>query len=81
MVYVALLMHSFSVQRDDFDHFVGLVQFGTCQQMHCIDIHIVDDLKLEDVESFNVSLERSGPDGSISLDLMVSMIEISDNDG
>ena len=65
----------------DFQEYSEVLQFGTCQRMYCVDITIVDDLVLELVESFNVSLERNGLDSRISLDPTVAQINITDDDG
>ena len=59
-----------------------MVEFTSCQRRHCVSsISIVDDLVLEDIESFNVSIVRNGLDNSISLRPTAAKIEISDNDG
>ena len=59
----------------------SLVTFHECDKRHCVNIEIVDDLVLEDVESFNVSIVRNGLDNSISLNPEVAQINITDNDG
>ena len=71
----------FSVADSDFGRFIDFVEFTSCQRTRCIDITITDDLVLEDVESFNVSLYRNGLDESIRLEPNVSKIEIRDDDG
>ena len=71
----------FSVKGNDYGQFVNLVGFTSCQRRRCVDITITDDLVLENVETFNVSLERNGLDDSIRLEPNVSKIEIRDNDG
>ena len=48
----------------------------------CYNLNIVDDVTVENVESFNVSLERTSDlDSRITLDLVNAVVEIIDNDG
>ena len=71
----------FSVKGNDYGEFVNLVRFTSCQRRRCVDITITDDLVLEDVESFNVSLDQNGLGNGIRLEPNASKIEIRDNDG
>ena len=71
----------FSVEGDDYERFIDLVRFASCQRTRCIDITIIDDLLLEDVELFNISLDQNDLGNGIRLEPNVSKIEIRDNDG
>ena len=50
-----------------------MVQFDECERRSCINITIVDD---EDIEYFNLTLERNGLHERIQLDL----VQITNND-
>ena len=70
----------------DGDDYTGLsgssLPFSACQKRSCVDITIHDDLTVEDVESFSVTLERTpGLDMRITLDQVEAEIEITDDDG
>ena len=65
----------------DFGQYSEVVRFSSCQRMYCDDITIVDDVVLELVESFNVSLERNGLHSRITLEPTVAQINITDDDG
>ena len=55
--------------------------FDACERRSCVNVSIVDDLVLENTESFFVSLERAaGLDARIRLDPVEAEIEIIDND-
>ena len=59
-----------------------VVMFDECELQSCTPVLIVDDMVLENVESFNVTLERTpGLDMRITLDPVDGEIEISDDDG
>lgn len=59
-----------------------VLMFNMCQKRSCADVPIVDDLVLENDESFSVTLDRTtGLDVRITLDLVEGEIEITDNDG
>ena len=59
-----------------------VLMFNMCQDRSCTGVPIVDDLVLENDESFNVTLERTpGLDMRITLDPVDEEIKITDNDG
>ena len=58
-----------------------IVQFNECEQRSCINITIVDDEVLENIEYFNLTLERNGLHERIQLDPVDGIVEITDNDG
>ena len=65
----------------DYVQITEVMPFTSCQRARCIGITIVDDLALEDDESFNVSLERNGLDDSIRLEPTTGQTHVIDNDG
>ena len=65
----------------DFEQYSGVLRFVACQPILCIGITIVDDLVLESLESFNISLEGVGLDSSFFLDPTVAQIDIINDDG
>ena len=69
------------MEDSDYGRFITLVRFTSCQRRRCVDITITDDLVLEDIELFNVSLDQNGLGNSFQLEPNVSKIEIRDNDG
>ncbi|ETW92157.1 MAG: hypothetical protein ETSY2_54335 [Candidatus Entotheonella gemina] len=76
-------MSTFSaVAPMDYGAVSTVVMFDECETQSCNPILIVDDDVLENVESFNVTLERTpGLDVRITLDPVDGEIEITDNDG
>ena len=56
--------------------------FAACQMRSCVDVYIMDDMILENVVSFDVTLERTPSlDTRITLDPVNGVVEITDNDG
>ena len=59
-----------------------ILMFEACQRRSCVTVTIVDDEVLENVESFNVTLERTPSlDMRITLDPVDGVVEITDDDG
>ena len=59
-----------------------LLSFAACQIRSCVNVSIINDVVLENVESFDVTLERTlGLDSRITLNPVDGVIEITDNDG
>ena len=66
----------------DFVGVTEVVMFDSCDVENCINITIVDDLILENIESFTVTLQEApGHDERIELDPTNADIIINDNDG
>ena len=66
----------------DYTSVTNILEFGICDTRQCIEIPIVDDMIVEETESFFVTLERTpGLDSRITLDPVDGEIEITDNDG
>ena len=62
--------------------FVVVLPFAPCDKRICVDVPIVDDEIVENVDTFEVTLERPpGLDSSITLVPVDGIVEISDNDG
>lgn len=58
-----------------------LLNFNELQMKSCVNMSIVDDAIVENVESFDVTLERTPDlDGRIILDPVDGVVEITDND-
>ena len=59
-----------------------LLQFGACETRQCVTVQIINDDKLEETESFNVSLEgASEVSSTLILDPQQALIYITDEDG
>ena len=65
--------------------YIGLstiLNFPACETKQCVNVTIVDDDVLENVESFDVTLERTpGLDMRITLDPVDGVVEITDDEG
>ena len=65
--------------------YIGLstiLSFPACETKQCVNVTIVDDEVLENVELFDVTLERTpGLDMRIRLDPVDGVVEIIDDDG
>jgi hypothetical protein len=70
-----------AVQIMDYDSLDMTLQFAECERMSCVNITINEDETLENIESFNVTLERNGLDSNITLNPTRAEIEIRDDDG
>ena len=56
--------------------------FGVCETRHCVNVTIVNDNELEEIESFEVTLERTpNLDSRIILAPVIATITIGDDDG
>ena len=62
------------------DYGTTVVQFDECERRSCINITIVDDEVLEDIEYFNLTLERNGLHERIQLDPVDGLVQITNND-
>ena len=73
---------NFSVVPMDYERLSTILMFDSCAKRSCASVNIVDDVILEDIESFFASLARStGLDTRITLDPVDAEIEITDDDG
>ena len=73
---------NFSVVPMDYERLSTILMFDSCTERSCASVNIVDDLILENIESFFASLTRStGLDIRITLDPVNAEIEITDDDG
>ena len=73
---------NFSVVPMDYERLSTILMFDSCTGRSCASVNIVDDLILENIESFFASLARStGLDIRITLDPVNAEIEITDDDG
>ena len=75
-------LSSFSVSPLDYIAVDTILMFAACQMRSCVNVTVVDDVILENVESFDLILERT-PDlnSRITLDSVNGVVEITDNDG
>ena len=56
-----------AVTPQDYDHVVSrVIPFDRCDTCECTHIHIVNDLILEEDESFNISLTSHGQEIAVS---------------
>ena len=59
-----------------------ILMFAACQMRSCVEVSIVNDTVLENVESFDVTLQRTPDlDTRITLTPVDAVVEITDNDG
>ena len=78
---MSTILHS-TVDPMDYLGVSTILMFEACQRRSCVTVTIVDDEVLENVESFNVTLERTpGLDMRITLDPVDGVVEITDDDG
>ena len=74
-------MLPFLVSPMDYGTVAASLIFEVCETRRCVNISIEDDMTLENIESFNVILERSpGLDSRIRLDPVIGVVRIIDND-
>ena len=67
---------------EDYDGISAIVFFAACQRKSCILVNITDDEILENIESFNFTLERTSElDSRISLEPVDGVVYINDDDG
>ena len=77
-----MIISSFSVAPMDYGTIDTILMFAACQMRSCVDVSIENDTVLENVESFDVTLERTSDlDSRITLDPVDGVVEINDNDG
>ena len=58
------------------------ISFGSCEKRKCVTICIVDDVILENTESFHITVERpSDVDTRITVDPAAGTVTIFDDDG
>ena len=75
-------LSSFSVSPFDYFAVTTILMFDACQMRSCVNVTIRNDVILENVESFNITLERTSDlDSRITLDPVNGVVEIIDNDG
>ena len=59
-----------------------ILRFSACDRKNCVKVFIVNDIILENDESFDLTLERTtGLDSRITLNPVNGVVEITDNDG
>ena len=75
------LLHK--VSPADYEGVEGAVlPFAACQRRSCLNVTIVDDVILENIEQFSVTLIRPlDLDQRITLDPVDGIVQITDNDG
>ena len=64
----------------DFSAQVTILQYGHCETNQCVNVQIVDDVRIENTESFNVSLEGGLGVNNFTLDPREVSIYIEDDD-
>ena len=57
------------------------LMFDSCETQQCSNITITNDVRLENTESFSITLLRATDTNNITLDPVVGEIEITDDDG
>ena len=72
----------FLVTPTDYDTVSSILTFAACETRQCEDVPIMEDMTLEMIESFIVTLERtSNLNNRITLTAVDGEINILDNDG
>ena len=75
------LLSSFSDSSLDYGVVDTILTFAACETRSCVSVFIMDDILLEDDESFNVNLERTlGLNSRITLNPVNGTVEIIDDD-
>ena len=78
---IFLLSFSFAASSLDYGALNAILKFAACEMRSCVDVYIMDDITLENDESFDLTLERtSGLNSRITLDPVNGVVEITDND-
>ena len=73
---------SLAVAPMDYGAVDTLLSFAACQIRSCVNVSIINDVVLENVESFDVILDRAPElDSRITLEPVNGVIELTDNDG
>ena len=58
------------------------LRFSACAKRQCLNVAILEDLLLEETETFTIHLEKSlGLSNEFTVDPSVKVINITDNDG
>ena len=76
--YIVLL--SFSGSLIDYGAVSTLLMFDSCETQQCTNITITNDVRLENTESFLITL-RTTDNNNITLHPVVAEIKITDDDG
>ena len=74
-----MLLPSFSGSLIDYAAVSTLLMFDSCKTQQCTNITIMNDVGLENTESFSITLRTT--DNNITLHPAVAEIEITDDDG
>ena len=78
----AIIYVTSAVAPMDYGHVATLLSFDACEMRRCVNVTIVNDVVLENVESFDVTLDRAPElDSRITLSPVDGIVEIIDNDG
>ena len=80
--YISTIISSLAVAPMDYGAVDTLLSFAACQIRSCVNVSIINDVVLENVESFDVILDRAPElDSRITLEPVNGVVEITDNDG
>ena len=65
----------------DYETLSTTLMFAACETRRCVSVAIVEDILVESIETFGVTLERTPDlDRNITLSPVTEVIEIIDND-
>ena len=82
LLYAVIDLYIYTESGEDYDGISAIVSFAACQRRACVMVNITDDEILENIESFNFTLERTSElDTNITLDPVDGVVQINDNDG
>ena len=70
-----------SVAPMDYEAVSTTLMFAACEKRRCVNVVIVEDIIVESIETFGITLERTPDlDSNITLTPVAEQIEIIDND-
>ena len=65
----------------DYEALSATLTFASCEKRRCVNVAIVEDIIVESIETFGITLERTPDlDSRITLTPVAEQIEIIDND-
>ena len=74
-------LHYAAVAPMDYEAVSTTFMFAACETRRCVNVVIVEDITVESIETFGITLERTPDlDSRITLTPVAEQIEIIDND-
>ena len=80
-MYLKIYMLHYAVAPVDYEALSTTLMFAACEKRRCVNVAIVEDIIVESIETFGITLERTPDlDNRITLSPVAEQIEIIDND-